>query len=233
MELMYVNPRKRRTKARRANPAKRRHHHHARKANPHRRRVHHKFAALRRRRRNPASRKGHAIGESIKDALLGGAGSVGVDAIMGQIRGSLPASVQTGYEYSAVKAAITIALGMVAGRFMGPRGQKLAEGALTVQAAMLITSFVPSSMTLGGRSRILGPAGQMRGVITGGSATGPQDYLPGRGMGVFTGRGGRAGVISRTPNQQVSVAPGAAPRGMGVFSTSAQRTRAREGVMFR
>lgn len=234
MELMVVNPRKRTRAKRKANPARRKHHHHAHARNPIRRRAKSKLHRIRR-RRNPASRGGERaeITQSIKDALLGGAGSVGVDALMGQIRANLPASVQSGYEYSAVKAAITIALGILAKKFMGPRALKLAEGALTVQAAMLITSFVPSTMTMGGRSRILGPAGGMRGMVTGGSMTGPQSFLPGKGLGFFD-RSSRGKVISRSPNMQVTASPGATPRaGMSFFNPTSDKLRAREGVQYK
>lgn len=216
-ELLYINP-KRRT--RRASTAKR----HTRRANPRRRRnpiaarVHHKVRRLsthhHRRRRNPISLKGEGIGEMLKTAVLAGAGSVSVDAIMGQVRPMLPASVQTGYEYTAVKAGITVGLGILAKHLLGAKGTEMAQGALIVQAAMLITSMVPSSMTLAGRQRILGAPQAMRG------------------LGYFN-KGGGAMLQAGSVNSQIAVPkmyPAAGPR-LGYFNAS--NVRRREGSTVR
>lgn len=200
-EILLLNP-ARRPKKRRANPSRRTH-----AKNPVRRRVHHKVHALKahhhRRRRNPITLKGEGIGDMTKNAMLAGAGSVAVDALMGQIRSMLPSSVQTGYGYSAVKAAISVALGIVGKKILGPKAIRMAEGALTVQAANLITGFVPTSMTMAGRARIVGQGGQMKGL----------GYGTGRSM-----------IHGGAPNRQVAL-----PRnpGLGYFNSS---VRNREGV---
>ena len=178
--------------------------------------MHHKVRRLSRRRRNPLSLKGEKIGDMLKSAVLAGAGSVAVDAIMGQVRPMLPTSVQTGYEYSAVKAGITVLLGVLARKALGPKGATMAEGALTVQAALLITSMVPSSMTLAGRQRILGAPQAMRG------------------MGFFN-KGGSGGMLQAGQvNKQIpspSMYPAAGRSGMGFFNgNGGSAVRRREGV---
>lgn len=174
-EMLLINPRRR--KARRASPAAKRRRVGAkrrrnpiatraisavrsprrvarRKANPIRglaRRV------MRRRRRNPIGVGGftkRGVMGMFKDAALGAAGSVAVDAAMGQINGFLPATMQrvpgsVGVG-DAVKAAITVAMGQLLRKATKGASVKMAQGALTVQLADLAKQFLPASMTMGG-----------------------------------------------------------------------------------
>lgn len=181
--LMLINPRKRRkaakrrtTKARKHNPIRRIV---AKRAKPRRRAAAPMAASARRtiravrrrssrRRSNPISIKGFgslAVG-MVKDAVIGGVGAVGVDAVMGQVKPMLPLSMQSGNTYIAVKALGTVALGMLARKVLGPIGATAAQGALTVQMASLVRSqvsqFAPG-MTLG----YLSPAAIMPGATSG------------------------------------------------------------------
>lgn len=158
-QVLLMNPAKRR-KARRANPKRRA----ARRRNPaavvraapranpirrHRRRRSNPIVMRRvgrvRRRRNPISLGGASIGDLIKNAAIGGGGSVAVDIIMGQVKPMLPTEMQTGTQYTLAKAAVTVGIGMLFAKMMGATGAKMAAGALTVQAANFISQqFAPS-----------------------------------------------------------------------------------------
>lgn len=181
-EMLLINPRRRR-KARRANPiAKRRRV--TRRRNP-------LAAVARRRRRNPmpAVRRRNPIGlarrrvmrrrnpiggrmgtgmimAAIREAFVGGAGAVAVDLAMGQINRYLPASLKTVPGTvgagDAVKALITVTLGHLLARPTRGLSRKMALGALTVQSANIMKSFVPATMTMGYAS----PARIVRGVNT-------------------------------------------------------------------
>lgn len=213
-KLMLVNPRKRnpvgrrrrRTHARRRNPvaaravsalSRRRRRNpvstsyvfHGRSRNP---------VGRRRRRRNPigglSSGSSKQMMNMIKDALLGGAGAVAVDVAMGQINTYLPASMQTipgtvGVG-DAVKAAITVVLGKVFAKPTKGLSVKMAQGALVVQAANILRTFVPSTMPMAGVG-YFSPAS-----ITGGSnRVGPTRmaaYTPGSAL-LSRGPGGRMG----------------------------------------
>lgn len=175
-ELLLVNPRKRRAKksarksrSRRRNPvaAVRRA---SRRINPiaavgrARRRI---PIALRgglravgrriRRRRNPIGMGGgsflRALTTMVKDAAIGGAGAIAVDAAMGQINRFLPATLQrtpgrVGVG-DAVKLAITVALGRLLAKPTRGLSTKMAQGALTVQMHGIVSSFVPAGFALG------------------------------------------------------------------------------------
>lgn len=130
------------------------------------------------RRRNPAGRMGAGmLMQAIREAFVGGVGSVAVDLAMGQINKVLPAtlkvtpgSIGAG---DAVKALATVALGHF---LSGPtRGlsRKMAQGALTVQAANIVKSFVPATMAMGYAS----PAR----IVNGSNTVGPN-----MGMGAYT-----------------------------------------------
>lgn len=184
-EMLLINPRRRR-KARRANPiAKRRRV--TRRRNP--------LAALaRRRRRNPMPmvrrrnpiglarrrvmrRRRNPIGgmgtgmlmAAIREAFVGGAGSIAVDLAMGQINRFLPATLQSNPMASgigagdAIKAIITVTLGHLLARPTRGLSRKMAMGALTVQSANLMRKVIPlGSMPLGYAS----PARIVRGSNT-------------------------------------------------------------------
>jgi hypothetical protein len=167
-ELLLINPRKRRAPAKkRATRAR------ARRRNPVRalavaapkravrrrnpiglgrvaKRVH-------RRRRNPiGGLNTNSIMNTLKGALMGGAGAVAVDVMMGQIIPFLPVSMQptaagdtTVGVYDAVKLAATIAAGELLNKPTKGLSRKLAQGSLTVQAYQVLSTFVPATMTLG------------------------------------------------------------------------------------
>lgn len=169
-EMLLINPRRRRKSTtkrrskRRAAPRRRR--------NPigpgrpssmslsrHRRRRRNPISVRRmvgRRRRNPIRLAGlstNGIMAMLKDAAIGGAGAVAMDAIMGQINGFLPASFQTNKSTigvgDAVKAGITAILGQVLAKPTKGLSRRMAAGSLTVQAYDIMSSFVPASMTMG------------------------------------------------------------------------------------
>ena len=184
-EMLLINPRRRR-KARRANPiAKRRRV--TRRRNP-------LATVARRRRRNPMPmvRRRNPIGlarrrvmrrrnpiygrmgtgmlmAAIREAFVGGAGSIAVDLAMGQINKFLPANLQsnpmaTGIGAGdAVKALATVLLGhFLAGPTRG-LSRKMAMGALTVQSANIMRKVLPlGTMPLGYAS----PARIVRGSNT-------------------------------------------------------------------
>lgn len=161
-QMLLINPRRRKA-ARKANPVARRRKM-TRRRNP--------VAALAkrrtmRRRRNPIAavarrrvmrRRRNPIGggmlmTAIREAFIGGAGSVAVDVIQGYINKVLPANLQSvpgkvGIG-DAVKAVTTVMLGhYLAGPTRG-LSRKMAMGALTVQAAGIVKQFVPTGMTMG------------------------------------------------------------------------------------
>ncbi len=155
-EMLLINPRKRGT--RRA--AKRRV---VRRKNPVTsmvvRRRKNPLAAMRR-RRNPLARRRNPIGgmmgnymSSIREAVIGGAGALGMDLVYGQINSFLPAalkrvpgSIGAG---DAVKAVITVALGGLLSKPTRGLSDKAAKASLTIQAYDIMKSFVPSGMTIG------------------------------------------------------------------------------------
>lgn len=184
-EMLLINPRRRRrtrraatTRRRRRNPvaavtlrrrrrmnpmpavttmARRR----RRMLNPMRRRV-------MRRRRNPiGGRLGMGMMmTAIREAFVGGAGAVAVDLAMGQINKYLPASLKTVPGTigagDAVKALITVTLGHLLARPTRGLSRKMAIGALTVQSANIMKTFVPSTMAMG----YMSPARIVNGVNT-------------------------------------------------------------------
>jgi len=192
-EMLLINPRRRR-KARRANPiAKRRRV--TRRRNPlatvARRRRRNPMPAIRRRnpiglarrrvmrrRRNPIGGMGTGmLMAAIREAFVGGAGAVAVDLAMGQINRFLPATLKTVPGTigagDAVKAIITVTLGHLLARPTRGLSRKMALGALTVQSANIMKSFVPGTMAMGYAS----PARIVRGTNTVG---------PNMGMGAYT-----------------------------------------------
>ena len=180
-EMLLINPRRRR-KARRANPiAKRRRV--TRRRNPlatvARRRRRNPMPAVRRRnpiglarrrvmrRRNPIGGMGTGmLMAAIREAFVGGAGAVAVDLAMGQINRFLPATLVTRPGQigagDAVKAIITVTLGHLLARPTRGLSRKMALGALTVQSANIMKSFVPGTMAMGYAS----PARIVRGTNT-------------------------------------------------------------------
>lgn len=132
-----------------------------------------RFAGRARRRISAGARTGgRAIAAQIQNALIGGAGAVAMDVLMGQINGFLPASMQrvpgkVGVG-DAVKFAITIAAGNALNKPTRGLSSKLAAGALVCQSRDILASFVPASMKLGG----LGYMTPAR-IVTGAHRLGP------------------------------------------------------------
>jgi hypothetical protein len=144
----------------------------------------------RRYRRNPrfgAMFKGGAGGVVglLKTGVIGGAGAVLTDVLMGYTSKVLPASFATPQDasgnvqfgYFGVKAALALLLGTQGRRFMpAPIATNLAEGALTVMAYQFIRPMMPSAIALG----YLNPAPTMRPRVAGAGA-----YV--KGVGAYTG----------------------------------------------
>lgn len=187
-------------RSRRKNPARRRHVavrsavpvRHRRRRNPIHKLAHH----TRRRRRNPIGGLGistTSIVAQIKAALMGGAGAVAMDVIMGQANKYLPTSLQSNSTSvgvgDAVKAALTVALGQLLRKPSKGMSLRLAQGALTVQAADILRSFVPPSMTMGYYS----PGRIVRGT----SRVGPNMQHIAPGMGRYLPPGGASPLLSR------------------------------------
>ena len=107
-----------------------------------------------RRRRNPigGAMMGGYMGQ-IREAVMGGAGALGMDLVYGQINSFLPAalkrvpgSIGAG---DAVKAVVTVALGGLLNKVTRGFSAKAAKASLTIQAYDIMKSFVPSGMTIG------------------------------------------------------------------------------------
>jgi hypothetical protein len=159
-EMLLINPRKRgarkatkRRVMRRKNPvtavARRRRNPLAamrRRRNP--------MTSMVRRRRNPI--RGGMMGNymtQIREAVIGGAGALGMDLVYGQINSFLPTalkrvpgSIGAG---DAVKAVITVALGGLLSKPTRGLSDKAAKASLTIQAYDIMKSFIPSTMTIG------------------------------------------------------------------------------------
>lgn len=166
-EMLLINPRRR--KARRATTAKRKTTARRRRRNPIAaaktvaavRRARPAVARRRnpiraRRRRNPISMgslKSSSIINMLKEAAIGGVGSIAVDVAMGYAAPYLPASLRrvpgTVGVGDAVKMAATVLLGTVLKKPTKGLSEKMAKGALTCQMRDVISTFVPASMTLG------------------------------------------------------------------------------------
>lgn len=157
-ELLLINPRRRRKSAKRKTTARRRNPIAAVKHAPKRRR--NPIAAMRRkvlgrRRRNPislgVSQKDFLDG--VKQALVGASGAVAMDLIMGQINPHLPAGLQTNANNvgvgDAVKAGITVVLGKMLSKSTRGMSQRMAVGALTVQAHTIASAYLPATATVG------------------------------------------------------------------------------------
>ena len=214
-EMLLINPRTRKrparkTAARKRNPV-------TTMAAPKRKR--NPVAAMRKRvmrKRNPMGGMGRiAFMKAIQNAFIGGVGAVGVDLIQGQINTYLPATLQTvpgkvGLG-DGVKAVTTVLLGHFLKKPTGGMSMKMAEGALTVQAAGIIKTFLPATMKLGYYS----PAT----IVQGTNRVGPIRSIS--GVGAYN----RPGV---TPLLSAYNRPGVTP-----LLSGANSTRQREGYVFK
>lgn len=166
-EMLLINPRKRGTRkatkrrvVRRRNPVtamvKRRRNPLAamrRRRNPLTAARRNPLARMRSRMRNPIGGMMGNYMTSIREAVIGGAGALGMDLVYGQINSFLPAalkrvpgSIGAG---DAVKAVITVALGGLLSKPTRGLSDKAAKASLTIQAYDIMKSFVPSGMTIG------------------------------------------------------------------------------------
>lgn len=159
-ELLLINPAKRRARKARKSPKR------ARRVRrnpikvagvaPIRRRSRNPIRTTSRRRRNPISVRGAASSfvSSLRDAVIGGAGAVAVDAAFGAVAPMLPPALQRTPGKigagDAVKALFTFALGRLLDKPTRGLSRRAAAGALVVQASDMIRTFVPASLTLGG-----------------------------------------------------------------------------------
>lgn len=220
-EMLLINPRRRKAGVkRRKNPIA------ARAAKTVANRRKNPIAALRRktlsgagrhrRRRNPislgVSQRDFLTG--IKTAVIGASGAVAMDLLMGQINPHLPASLQTNPQTvgvgDAVKAALTVVAGKVLSKATRGLSDKMATGALTVQAHGIITAYLPQAATVGYAT----PAR----VVTGTNRVGP---IPRRAMNAYA-RPGATALLS------------AYPTGAGSpLLNRAQSAAQREGVIVR
>lgn len=204
-QLKYFGPRR----ARRAAPAKRRRSRRSvivARANPVRRRSRRSYAG-RRFRRNPIggaqvrASLGSVMGVA-KNAAVGAAGAIAVDAVMAQAARFMPASMSARYDaqgnmnwgYYAAKGAIAVGVGVLGAKFLPGSLKRFAarstEGSFTVMAYEIMRSVIPANM-LGFYSpaRTAGTVGRMGRMGA---------YLPrpasGGGMGRL-GYAGNAGTI--------------------------------------
>ena len=166
-EMLLINPRKRGTRkatkrrvVRRRNPVtamvRRRRNPLAamrRRRNPLAAARRNPLARMRRRMRNPIGGMMGNYMTQIREAVIGGAGALGMDLVYGQINSFLPAalkrvpgSIGAG---DAVKAVITVALGGLLSKPTRGLSDKAARASLTIQAYDIMKSFVPSGMTIG------------------------------------------------------------------------------------
>lgn len=188
-------------RARAKNPARRRRHavtvHHSTRHVVRRRRnpIHALARPVARRRRNPIrmGRRSITIVAQLKHAVLGGAGAVAMDVLMGQVNKYLPAALKSDPSTvgvgDAVKAAATVLLGQLLAKPTKGWSRQLAQGALTVQAADILRTFVPSNMTMGYYS-----PGR---VIRGSPRVGPNMQHIAPGMARYLPSGGSTPLLSK------------------------------------
>lgn len=158
-ELMLINPRKRkrRTKARKANPKRRRRvtARRARRRNPvmplaNVRRRRRYSTVSRKRRRNPiGGRRRFSLrgftANTLMPSAIGAAGAIGLDVLMGLL--PLPAMVKTGPMKPVARIVGAIGIGMLAGMITNRRvGEQVAAGAVTVVMYDTLKGFVRQAM---------------------------------------------------------------------------------------
>ena len=105
----------------------------------------------RRRLRNPRHGGGAlslrgVVRNAIVPGAIGAGGALALDVAMGYLKPMLPPTLQTGWINTGVKVAGAIALGMVAGRFLGrERGRIVTLGALTVVSYGVLKEMLASA----------------------------------------------------------------------------------------
>lgn len=126
---------KRRRRARASAPRRRRRRNPVAALNPRRRRRRSYSVARRsRRRRNPTVRGFvNQLQPMVKNGIVGAAGALGLDVLLGFLQPKLPAQLQSGYGLTAAKVLGAIGVGMIANiAGLRGRGNALALGAMTV-----------------------------------------------------------------------------------------------------
>lgn len=176
--LALANPRKRRAVARRRNPIR-----------------------ARSRRRNPIMGGGSFIKTAVgmlQESAIGAAGSIAVDAVFAQVKPMLPASINSGNAYTGVKALGTVALGLIARRFLGSKAMVAAQGALTVQLAGVMRPYAAS---MGVPLGYLTPAYTLSNAASGKPiAVSQMSGLRGRGLRAVVSNGSRVVSIGGASN---------------------------------
>jgi hypothetical protein len=166
-----------------------------------------------RRRSGGGSFKNGAL-NLLKAGAIGGAGAVLVDIGMGQVRGFLPANMQSPVNadnspnlgYYAVKAGIAVALGTYGRRLpvVGRFAERMAEGGLTILAYQFMRPMVPANLSLGGLAAYFNPAPTQRPTLgrTGAYVSGNGVQMPAiRSGSAAAGKGSRASqVLSMVAN---------------------------------
>lgn len=147
----------------------------------------------------------------LTDAAIGGAGAIAMDVIMGQVNGFLPPSFQTNPSTvglgDAVKAVLTAFVGQALRKPTKGLSAKMAQGALSVQAYEIMSSFMPTGMSVGYAS----PAK----IVNGSARVGPsrggmlQAYLP-RGsrspmLNAYLPNGTRSPLLNKSVQQREGV----------------------------
>jgi hypothetical protein len=80
-------------------------------------------------------------------AAIGAGGAIALSIVYSKVAGSLPATMQTGYFPALVKAAGAIALGMLAGKFLGrEQGKYVALGGLTVVLVGVVQPMIAQAI---------------------------------------------------------------------------------------
>jgi len=167
-EMLLINPRKRRVHhtKKRTTATRRRHNPYGMTAVHHKRRTRRKHNPMsirsrvmhhtrrRTRRHNPImGSMGGSYMTMIREALMGGAGAIGIDLLFGQVNKYLPASMQKQAGSigagDAIKAIATVFIGHMLNKPTKGFSRKAAMSSLTVQAYEIMKGFVPATMPLG------------------------------------------------------------------------------------
>jgi hypothetical protein len=168
------------------------------------------------RRRNPIGMTSGMM-KMIQDAFIGGAGSIAVDLVQGQVNRFLPATLQTRPGTvglgDGVKAVLTVVLGRALSGYTRGLSTKMAMGALTVQSAGIMRTLL--GPTLGANLGFYSPA-----MIT---------DMTNR-VGPIRNQVGAYLPANQTPLLSAYTRPGVTPLLSGVGAMSA---RSREGYAFK
>jgi len=204
-EMLLINPRARRRKARKANPARRRRRNplalarvmpRRRRRNPiaavARRRRRNPIGAMRRRvmrRRNPSMLGGNYM-TAIREALMDGFGAVAIDYAYHMIAKAIPGTAGTFLTPTAtvgaadaVKAVLTVVLGNALNGVTRGFSRKAAKASLTVQSYQIMKKVLPAQIT----SNLSGLGYMSPAIVSSGGGT---RIGPIRGqMGAYTAPG--------------------------------------------